>query len=398
LRIAFFVDAWWPRVNGVISSVDDFNKALKERGHQTIIVAPSYGKKEDALALETEVVRIPAVGAIISSEDRIALRGPAAREAIRKVEEFSPDIVHIQTEFTIGGLGRSYARNHGMPVISTCHTYWEMYIRSYVNFVPERFGKFLARTIQKAVYRNDDFIIAPTREIADVFRTYGIDKEFTIIPSGIDERIFKPSPEGASQLRARLAESFPALATGRVILFAGRIAEEKNISRLVKSMALVVAAVPDAILLMVGAGPGIEETKALAAKLGIVERVVFAGYLKRTELPAAYSMAEVFAFPSMTETQGLVTIEAMLCGTPVVGIERMGTAEIMRGDKGGFVTEDETEAYAAPIIRLLEDPVLRAAKSEEARTHGRQWSLDACTDRLEDLYEHARCLGAVPRR
>ena len=389
MRVAFFSDAYRPRVSGLVSSLDEFSQGLRERGHEVLIVCPSYPpERMRGIVDPPHVLRVPSGTAIVSKEDRLAqpwkLKG-----AIKAIRAFDPEIVHVQTEFSIGSLGRLYCRNHGLPIVSTCHTHYESYMASYVPFLPGEIGRTAARVWLRSIYSRDDFVAVPSLKIADLLRSYGVDKDFAVLPTGVDERVFKPEPEAARALRAELARKHPRLASGPLAVYAGRVGHEKNIRILVDAMRIVSREIPEASLLVVGEGPARAELRNEAHRRGIGDKVFATGYVDRSILPAYYSMADIFVFPSVTETQGLVTIEAMLCGTPVVGVAEMGTGDIMEDDKGGLLASNDAASFADKMIRLLKDPELRARKSAEARLHAVHWSLGNSVSKLEALYERA---------
>lgn len=386
MKIVFFSDAYRPRVNGVVSSMDEFAKNLQKRGHEVLIVCPSYPEL-DELGLEEPIptLRIPSLPAVVSSEDRVAQLWYEP-EVFRQLDAFSPDVVHVQTEFSIGTMGRRYCKKRGYPVISTCHTHWEMYISNYLHFLPPRFNQYIARTLMRKVYNNDTLVIVPSRQIEAVLRRYGVEREMVWIPNGIDNSFFYPQPDGANKLRYDLAEKYPALADGPILLFAGRLGHEKNVLLLLEAFIQVHKEIPNANLVFVGNGPVLGELKDRVHEAGLDPYVHFTGYVPRNELPLYYTMATIFTFPSVTETQGLVTIEAMLCGTPVVGVNKMGTAEVMAGEKGGLLAENSASSVAEKILKLLKDPELLKLKRQEALAQGSLWTIENSCTILENLY------------
>uniref|UniRef100_A0A7C3IG96 Glycosyltransferase family 4 protein n=1 Tax=Gracilinema caldarium TaxID=215591 RepID=A0A7C3IG96_9SPIR len=386
MKIVFFSDAYRPRVNGVVSSMDEFAKKLQKRGHEVLIVCPSYPEL-DELGLEEPIptLRIPSLPAVVSSEDRVAQLWYEP-EVFRQLDAFSPDVVHVQTEFSIGTMGRRYCKKRGYPVISTCHTHWEMYISNYLHFLPPRFNQYIARTLMRKVYNNDTLVIVPSRQIEAVLRRYGVEREMVWIPNGIDNSFFYPQPDGANKLRYDLAEKYPALAEGPILLFVGRLGHEKNVRLLLEAFMRVHKEIPNANLVFVGNGPVLGELKSRTHEAGLDPFVHFTGYVHRNELPLYYAMATIFTFPSVTETQGLVTIEAMLCGTPVVGVNRMGTAEVMAGEKGGLLAENSASSVAEKILKLLKDPELLKLKKQEALAQGNLWTIENSCTILENLY------------
>ena len=387
MRIALFSDAYHPRVSGLVSSIDEFSRSLVHRGHQVCIVCPSYPDREmEGVRPNFHTIRVPSGTAIIGTSDRLA-KPWREHEAVRRLDRFAPDIVHMQTEFSIGMFGRRYARRRGLTVISTCHTMWEMYMKGYLPWLTEEGGRRVARLWLRTIYSRDDLIIAPTRQIRDVMIGYGIEREYTIIPTGVDERTFHPRPEQARRFRAEFVQKYPGFhPDAPLVLYAGRIGDEKNLDLLVRAFARVEGALPAARLLIVGEGNTRAQLHQEFRTLGLQDKVAWMDFQPREKLPVIYSAADVFAFPSMTETQGLVTVEAMLCGTPVVGVNRMGSAEILAGDTGGYLTENDASAFADRLLSLLRDPALRAAKAAEARAHAHQWSISHACDRLERLY------------
>lgn len=386
MRIALFSDAYHPQVSGLVTSIDEFSAGMLRRGHQVCIVCPSYpNRKMQGVRSNFHTIRVPAGTAFVSRDDRLAIPW-REHEAAARLERFNPDVVHIQTEFSIGSFGRRYCRKRGLPILSTCHTMYEMYMKGYLPWLTDEGGKLAARVWLRKVYANDDVIIAPTKRIRDVMHGYGIDHEYVVIPTGVDESIFHPRPEEAARFRLDLGTKYPGFHDGPLLVYVGRIGQEKHLDLLIRAMPRILGEVPRARLLIVGDGPSRQELHQECRALGIADQVAWMGFQPRALLPVIYSAADIFAFPSMTETQGLVTIEAMLCGTPVVGVNRMGTAEIMEGDRGGFLSEDDDAEFADRCLRLLKDPALRAAKAAEARAHARHWSIEHACDLLESVY------------
>jgi glycosyltransferase involved in cell wall biosynthesis len=180
---------------------------------------------------------------------------------------------------------------------------------------------------------------------------------------------------------------YPQLRDRRILLFAGRITKEKNIDFLFKVLPGIIEKHPEAVLLIVGNGPYLSELQKECERLGLKDHCVFAGYLDRKDLALAYAISDVFVFPSLTETQGLVTIEAMCAGTPVVAIGSMGTIMVMDGDKGGFMVRHDEYEFTTRVLDLLEDSDLYKRKEAEAQAHAQNWLIDNLTVKLLQIYE-----------
>ncbi len=386
MRIAFFADAYRPRVSGQVASLDEFCRSLTERGHEVCIVCPEYPpERMKAQSEPFKTIRVPSGWAIVSADDRLGLPW-REQKAMRELDEFDPEAVHIQTEFSIGAMGRRYCRKRGLPIMSTCHTFYEMYVKWYLPFLPDFVARPVVKTWMRSVYAHDELIVIPSRRIRDIMLSYGIDKEYAVIPTGVDERIFYPRPEKGKAYRQELDELWPGVAECPLLVYVGRISQEKNLEMLADAMRRVFAEEPDVYLAMVGDGPRKAEIQQMFLRKGLKDRVIWTGLVPREELPIIYSAADLFVFPSVTETQGLVTIEAMLCGTPVVGVNKMGTAEIMEGDTGGLLAEDDARDFARQIHKLLGDPSLRAEKAAQALEHAQRWTIGHLCDEMEELY------------
>jgi len=386
MRVAFFSDAYHPRVSGQVASMDEFCKSLTERGHEVRIVCPAYplermGGRQDPF----RTIRVPSGSAFVSKDDRLAIPWRTS-EALRELDQFDPQVVHVQTEFSIGALGRRYCRQRGIPILSTCHTFYEMYIHWYLPLLPSFAARPVVKTWLRSVYANDALIITPTNRIRDIMLGYGIEKEYAIIPTGVDERIFTPRKAEGQSYRETLERRYPALCSSTLLVYVGRISQEKNLELLAEAMVKMLSQDPKIHLLIVGDGPKRTEILHGFHRRGLKDAITWVGLMPREDLPAVYSAADIFVFPSVTETQGLVTIEAMLCGAPVVGVNKMGTAEILEGDKGGFLAENDAKDFAQKILFLINDPVLRAKKSREATLHAKRWTIGHACDEMEKIY------------
>jgi len=390
-----FSDAYWPRVNGVTVSVDSYSRSLAKEGHEVLIICSSYPEGLNAPFSffdnpgdkdMPKIVRVPSLPAFITKEDRIA-KFSKWHWVFKQVDKFNPDIIHINTEFVIAEIGFLYARAHNLPVIYTFHTMWEDYGPNYFPMFPSFVVKFIIRGILKTILSRSYRVIVPTPQIEDVVRKYNQWTQTYLLPTGIEVELFEHDKEESEIFRDELENLHPRLKGKRILLFAGRIAKEKNLSFLINILPSILAKCGDVCLVFAGSGPDVEYYKKEVQKAGLEDKCVFLGYLKRKDLSLVYTLAEVFLFPSMTDTQGLVTLEAMLSGTPVVAIGALGTLMVMGGDNGGFMVKNDSGEFTRRVLDLLGDPELRAAKSSEAKTHARAWSIGELTKKLITIYE-----------
>jgi glycosyltransferase involved in cell wall biosynthesis len=397
MKIVMFSDAYWPRVNGVTVSVDTFSRSLIKAGHQVMIVCVSYPDLETGPAPDggektpdaLKIVRVASLPAIVSKEDRLAIFSKWFWVA-KQVEVFRPDIIHVNTEFIIAEFGFLYGRIYNLPVVYTFHTLWEDYAANYLTMFPVFICRFIARNIVKNMLRRAYKTIVPTLQIKAVVKKYNAKKETFLLPTGVDPGIFEHNSAETARFREEFEARYPALRGRRILLYAGRVAWEKNLEFLLDILPDIRSRCPEALLLFVGNGPDLEYFQREAEERGIGEHCLFTGYMERAELALVYAMSDVFVFPSLTETQGLVTLEAMFSGTPVVAIGEMGTVMVMGGDNGGFMVKNNAAEFSARVLDLLEDDELYRRKAQEARNHASAWSIDSLTRKLEAFYQETK--------
>ncbi|MDR1218762.1 MAG: glycosyltransferase [Treponema sp.] len=399
--IAMFTDSYWPRVNGITVSVDTYSHALIQAGHTVIIVCSSYpdaidmkgtSPHEESGGREPIIIRAPSFPLVISNEDRIA-KIHKMLWVSKQLETFHPGIVHINSEFVIAEFGFYYAKRHNIPVVYTFHTLWEEYIGNYFPAFLVPLFKRIVRRIFKLALKRADAVIAPTDQAAAIVRKYKTKKEIYVLPTGIDPKHLTPNQLQVADFRGIMEQMYPPLRDRRILLFAGRVTKEKNVGFLLGILPKIIEKHREAVLLIVGDGPYLADLRKECERLNLNDHCVFTGYLERKDLGLAYAMSDIFVFPSLTETQGLVTIEAMCTGIPVVAIGSMGTVTVMNGDKGGFIVQNDEAEFTARVLNLLEDSGLYRAKALEAKRYAQHWMIDAMTVKLVEIYKETmnRC-------
>ena len=393
-----FTDSFFPRINGVSVSVNSYAEELSKLGHTVCIVCPEYTEAQKKRVMSSnwktdddfpfQIIRVPSVSSVFSEEDRSVLF--YKKHYIDKLmDDFSPDVIHINSEFLAGFFGALYARKNKIAYVYSFHTIWEDYFENYVQFLPKSGLRKIGQKVVLYHLKRADEIIVPTLRISDVAKKYGSKKQMEILPTGITEERIKFSLPKSKILYSQLFEKFPDLKNKQILIFIGRIAKEKNLLFLYDVLEEVRETVPDAALLFVGGGPYLETLKQEAINRNISDSVYFAGYVPNEEVVYYYHLGKVFVFPSLTETQGLVTVESMLSGTPVVAIEANGTVDVMQGDVGGFMVKENPGEFAEKVIELLKDEKLWRKKSEEALKKGEEMKISNLTPSLVKCYEKA---------
>ncbi len=384
MRVVMVSDVFFPRINGVSTAIQTYRESLSAHGIEISLVAPDY----DGDRGESWITRVPARSIPGDPEDRL-VRWGAMHEAVREAVDLGCDLVHVQTPFVAHYAGVIAARRCGVPVVATYHTLFEEYLAHYVPLVPAAWLKGLARMFSRRQCNALDAVIVPSSAISKRLAEYGVGIPRHVLPTGV---ALPPSSEGWRHwFRGKygIEENRP------LALYVGRVAHEKNIDFLLDVAEQMRESVPDMLLLIAGDGPALPGLRRSVADRRLEGIVRFIGYLDRaSELPACYAAADVFVFASRTETQGLVLLEAMSAGLPVVALAEMGTQDILGSRRGALVPEDNPYAFALELTRVFEDRALRSRLSVEARAYAREWSSDALAGRMAALYRNLLALHA----
>ena len=271
--------------------------------------------------------------------------------------------MHIQTPFIAHYAGLELARALNVPAVETYHTYFEEYLHHYVPLMPRGVMRFVARRFTCSQAESVDRLIAPSRAMRDALarlRRAHADRDH---PDGAGSGSLRAGRRRAFRERCGIAPARP------VLVHVGRIAHEKNIDFLLRMLVRARAEMPDILLLIAGEGPALDALPAARRELGVRRSVHFAGYLdRRRELLDCYRAGDLFVFASRTETQGLVLLEAMAQGVPVVSTAHMGTLDILGPGRGCVVVEEDEQRFAAEVVRA--DEGYGAARAARARCTG----------------------------
>jgi 1,2-diacylglycerol 3-alpha-glucosyltransferase len=381
MRVLFLTDVYFPRVNGVSTSIRTFRSDLASLGVETTLVAPEYPAA--ALDDDPSIIRVPSGRVPLDPEDRRFHRHALRRVLNRELAE-RVDLVHVHTPFIAHYAGVRFAREHGLPVVATYHTFFEDYLHHYVPILPRRLGRALARRFTRSQCRDVAELISPSAPMRDALLAYGVDTPIEVLPTGLPAESFI---EGDG---AKFRAQFDLPATAPLLLYVGRVAYEKNIGFLLRMFARLRQQRPDALFLIAGEGPARDSLTRQAFEAGLADHVRFIGYLdRRTDLPDCYAAGDAFVFASRTETQGLVLLEAMAQGTPVVSTAELGTRSILTEGCGAFVVPEDEESFAASVAAALRLPA-DAPERARLRAHAASWASQAMACRLVMFYERVR--------
>ena len=380
-------DVYFPRVNGVSTSIRSFREDLARQGMPSTLVAPAYG--EQTPQGEVDILRVASRAVPFDPEDRI-MRWSSLRGALASVPEQRCDLVHIQTPFLAHYAGLKLARERGVPVLATCHTYFEDYLHHYMPLLPGFAGAWLARTVMTRQLNAVDAVVSPSEPVRRRLLEYGVTRPIHVIPTGMTQDRFVP---GSPQ---RFREQFGFAPEQRIVLNVGRVAHEKNLGFLLRMFALVARRDARAVLVIAGEGPARHTLQVEAEKLGIGPRTRFIGNLDRERtLNDCYAAAAAFVFASRTETQGLVLLEAMAQGRPVVSTACLGTRSVLTSGSGACVVEESEGDFATAVCAVLNDRGRARVMGEKARSWAGQWSSAGLAERMAQLYRELHARGTA---
>jgi glycosyltransferase involved in cell wall biosynthesis len=380
VHIAFFTNFYHPVVNGVVRSVASFRKVLMEQGHNVFVFAQSDGTYKDN---EPFIFRYPSLPLPLPGDISAAI--PVSPFVEQLLPALKLDIIHTHHPVLLGQTAARKAAELDLPLIFTFHTqYWEY--THYIPFPQEVVQEFLKNAVHrwlKDFMQKCQHIIIPSESIKEILvRDYGLEERYTVIPTGTDLE-----PYRCVEWKALRKEK--GWQDETVLISVGRLAPEKNWDTLLRAFARVHAQRPKLRLVLIGDGPAKETLEALAAELGFAEHVTFTGALPFDEVPCYLKAADVFAFASVTETQGLVTIEAMAAGLPIVAVDGSGTRDIVEHGKQGFLVENDAEALAKGIEKLLSDPQRMKRFSNNALKKANTFDVNQLGKQLVSVYEQA---------
>jgi 1,2-diacylglycerol 3-alpha-glucosyltransferase len=375
VTIGFFTCNASPLLNGLAVSIQQFAIHLRRLGHRVLIFAPRYpGHRE----VEPDVYRFPSLR--VPTHHRYALPIPTAATALhRLIPRLGLEIIHAHHPFLIGPYSRRLARRLRVPLVFSYHTLYE----HYAHYLPviSPLAARIGETRSYAFANRADLVIAPTAGVAKRLLAHGVTVPVEVIPTGVEP---PPQPEeSGSLIRRRLGVP----EDGPVLLYVGRLAREKNLGLLLRALRAAVRVAPEVILLLVGEGDEERRLRRLAVDLEVADRIRFVGQVPHQNVGWWYRAADLFVFPSVSETQGLVVLEAMVHGLPVLAIRSIGTSDFIEDGVSGALSEDSEHDFIRRLTELLRDGAIRARYAEQGRARVMHMTAEASAMRLLAAYE-----------
>lgn len=359
MNIGLFTDTYYPQISGVATSIKTLKTALERQGHNVFIFTTTdpHIKRGD---VEPNIFRFSSIPFISFTDRRIAYRG--IFEATKVAKEVKLDIVHTQTEFALGTIGKYVAHQLDIPAIHTYHTMYEDYLHYVLN--GHLLRPYHVKQFVKTYLKNMDGVIAPSLRVEALLRRYGTTIPIRVIPTGVD--IGAMNTDNNKDIRKELGISDDA----PVILTLSRIAAEKKIDQILAVMPEIIEKYPKVKLVIAGDGPDVDTLKAQVARLTIEDYVIFAGSVDHGDVGNYYRMADLFVSASDTETQGLTYIEALASGTRAIVYKTDYTERIFDDPDFGstFETREEMLRDILKYLKMGEKPIAQDKLSKKLQS------------------------------
>ncbi len=380
MRIGLFTDTYVPQINGVTTTVKWLVEELDRLGHEVFVFCPHYHRREPR---DPRVIRFPSLPFIFHRESRVAISVPLrARRIISSL-----DVVHSHTPFSLGTLALWAARRYRLPHVHTYHTLFVAY-RHYLP-PPLRPPRRLAEWASAAFCNRCDAVTVESTPIKEELLRYGVRVPIHVFPFGVNLRLF------SKPLKRDLRWDLGLPPGTKIALYVGRLALEKNIFFLLRAFAIMSRERDDVVFVLLGGGPATQALLREVKRLDLSGRVFLPGYVPHEVLVDYYRSADIFIFASKTETQGLVVLEAMAAGLPVIALRAMGVADIVQEGINGIFAPEDPRAFARVALEVLEDGGLRERLREGALARARELSTEASTRKLLRVFQEVRDAGAA---
>ncbi len=374
MNILMMTNTYKPILGGLEKSVETFTDEFRRRGHRVIIVAPEF----EGMEAEEDVIRIPALQNVNGSQ--FSMEVPVPGLLTKALGDFVPNIVHAHHPFLIGDTALRMASKYNVPLVFTHHTLYE----ENVHYLPGNEDTLKQFVIKLSTgYANlADQVFAPSESVAELIKSRGVETNVAVMPTGIYINEFT---RGAGKaFRRKHAIPSDVFVVGHL----GRLAVEKNLGFLSKSVMHFLQKNKDAYFLVVGGGPFEEAMKQLALTHKVSDRVIFAGSLHGKEKVDSYHAMDVFAFASQSETQGLVLTEALAAKVPIVAVDACGVREVVEDKINGRLLMQESLEDFTSALKWIKDlsPEAMIKMKNACRHTAQRFDMDQCAVKVLDLY------------
>lgn len=391
-----FIDTFYPNIDGVVTSTLNLITLLSKKGHKILIIAPDYRKNQEIeLHKNISIVRFKSIPAPNYKEFRFVL--PCFKKCLMNIKLFKPDLIHIHTYSTLGIIGAKIAKKLNLPLIGTYHTIAAEFIKylspSNLFYIDRLFNKslfprkrmkirILKDNLLKSLiwkftvrlYNNCDIVIASSESIKAMLVRKGLKKEIILISPGVQLKLFQQKKNYNKKIRR--------------ILHVGRASFEKSIEQTILAFSHISKKYPDVRYAIIGEGPALHPLKNLSEKLGLSARIKFLGKVPHYKLPAYYKKSDFFITASTMETQGLVVLEAMASGLPIIGVNKFGLKDTIKNGHNGFLVEPgDIKGMYKHMELLIKNPKQVQTLGKNATKTAKAVSVERTSDLVEKAYK-----------
>ena len=372
MRVGMFANSYLPVVNGVVRSIMLYRQGLLNDCHFVGVFAPDARDYEDE---QPFIFRYPAIP--LPSQMKLSFPVVAAPHITWMVPRLKLDVIHAHHPVIVGAEAARFSEELDVPMVFTFHTMYHEYTHYFLGMDNDLVKQIVRRSVRDFANRADH-IIAPSPAVVNLMPSYGIQKPVDILPTPVDIDKFKPRPNPLLNNPDRIR-----------LIYVGRVAKEKNLDFLLRVFAQAAAKDERLEMLLVGGGPSLDDLRKLAKRLKIDHKVTFTDMVPFERVVDELSLADLFIFSSTSETQGLVVLEAMAAGLPLVMVESEALLYFVNPGQDCVVVPEKEDDMVAAILSLINDPDRLRAMGKAARKNAERYSIPALTSRLLDVYQAA---------
>lgn len=379
-RVAHFTNNYLPFIGGVPISIDRLRQGLSALGDEVLVVAPSY---QDQAEDEPGVLRVSSLRPMGENRE-FRLANIFSLRLWREVFRYRPDVIHVHHPFWLGHVGRFIARRLQIPVVFTYHTRLEHYAH-HVRLPGPLFRNLISHALVRHFANRCDAVIVPTASTEEYLRLIGVKRPLTVQPTGIEVSRFGSKDEDT----LRLLRQSLGLENRRILVSVSRLSKEKNIEFMLDALAPALRRHRDWCLMLVGDGPSRDTLRARAEQLDISEQLVMPGSVAPADLPHYYHLADLFVFASRSETQGMVILEAMAAGLPVVVVRSSGIDDAVRDGDNGYKTPLNRDRFRQRVVELMRNDDRRQQMARNAVHFAEQHDIAEFGRAVHQVYAEA---------
>lgn len=384
MRILIASDLHWPNINGVATFGRNLAQGLAANGHDVLVIAPSQtGKKYEEIDHNYRIKRTSSVVFPFYQNFRVSIS--PYREVKRIIENFDPDVIHIQTPMGIGRAAMGYGKKTGIPLVATNHAMPENIVDNLRLLAPfSRPINYILKEYGARFYNNADFVTMPTEAALKMLNSESFRAPYMAISCGIELGRFKPGAVSAD-----FYDRFNIPKNKKIVLYVGRLDAEKHVSVLIRAAKDVIENHDDVHFVIVGKGTDMENLQDLVERLDVQDNVTFTGRVEDEDLPIFQRIGDVFAMPSPVELQCLAMLESMASGSPVVAVNVGALYELCKDGRNGYLYDlDDYEQLAEKLVKILSDDNLRAQMSRESLAIAKTHDMSHTITQFVTLYKH----------